>query len=401
MSSCLNVLANYAGLLENFALEQSSNVIRPHPIFFTAKNCQGTAFPSMSEEPEYGKLLNNPNSSNLLRSMYIPSGYSVSFVTSNGTFGYKADEPQIISDVSLFLLKSKINAPVGSFEDTTIDEDAAIERINTLPDLKSYRLFPPLDAKGNAETLTAWKVSHCYNSRLSYVGNTVLNSFRPQSIECDAFMKSYCNPLLSNLSCSLSTNDSNSSLAGRQTGRILKEGIADDLKDREAPCACVLEQRCQENIYGDATAAKMPVICTGKNCSLEGYKFQEMVQQPCNLTLCRQIIETDGKNIVNTGTQTLYCGTQSHQLVSNKDEETNEVKSVNIQETAAPASDTTANKPVHVNADQSVPTYLWIIIGFIVLMLIVLVPGIVILSKRQKTKTSTANLNNTSYQPFR
>ena len=384
MSNCLEVLANYAGLLENNASEQSNNVIRPHPLFFTSKNCQGTTFPSMSEEPEYGKRLDNPNSSNLLRSMYIPSGYKVVFVTSSGTYTYTAEEPQIISDVSLFLLKANIPIPVGSLEDTTADEDAKITRTYTLPDLKSYTLFAPLDENGNSETLTTWKVSHCYNNRLSYVGNSVLNSFKPQSIECDTFMKSYCNPLLPKLTCSLSSNDA-----------IVKDGIPEDLKDRQAPCACLLEQKCQEKIYGNETAAKMPVICTGKNCSLEGYKFKEMVQQPCNLTLCRQIIETDGKNIVNTGSQTLYCGTQSHRLISNKDKETNEVKNVQIEQTAAPTQNTQSDKPSHINADRSFPTYLWMLIGFILLMLIVLVPGIVLLSKRQKLKQPT-NLNKLS-----
>lgn len=384
MSNCQEVLSNYAGLLENNALDSSNDVIRPHPLFFTSKNCQGSTYPAQNEEPEYGKLIDNPNVSDAVQSMYIPSGYTVNFVTSKGTYTYKAIEPQIITDMSLFLIQVTIPLPVGGLP-VSEQQDKVITRKYSVPDLKSYSLLPPMDEQGNYETLSSWKLSHCYKNRYSYVGNSVLNSFKPQSIECDAFMNSYCNPLLANLSCSLSSN-----------AAILKDGIAPDLTHRENACSCKLEKKCQQNIFGVETAAKMPIVCTGKNCSLEGYKNKEDFEQPCNLTLCRQIVEVSGKNIVNSGSQTLYCGTKSHKLIVEKDEETNEVKNVEIEESVAPASENASSKPSHVNADRSIPTYLWIVMGFIVLMLIVLLPGVILMFRKQKNQQKQNSSGNSS-----
>jgi len=108
-----------------------------------------------------------------------------------------------------------------------------------------------------------------------YIGPFSLNRYQPQSTRCDYFMTNqWCNTYIQNNEC----------------------GCFADLPAIEAQSASL--------------HVNLPVICFGSNCATKTtYKTNNMISQPCNLTICEQTI-LSSPNIINAGTDTVFCGGQ-------------------------------------------------------------------------------------------
>lgn len=74
-------------------------------------------------------------------------------------------------------------------------------------------------------------------------------------------------------------------------------------------CACVAEQQ-DLNAQANANGVTLPVTCFGYKCATSrSYRTSAMNDQPCSLTLCRQII-TQTPGVINEGTFQIFCGGQ-------------------------------------------------------------------------------------------
>jgi hypothetical protein len=156
---------------------------------------------------------------------------------------------------------------------------------------------------------TDWKYAMCNNLITTVVGGRSLTSWTMGSSECDTFMTGYCAPVAQNTCAPDSTNPA-------------------PLSDAFKACVCMVEENCLRDTFcepgndvpsclsNDAFAEFIPVTCFGKNCSIEGYRWQRMLEQRCNLTLCQQIINLVGNQIVVQGGSTIYCGNKAFTIPS-------------------------------------------------------------------------------------
>ena len=152
-------------------------------------------------------------------------------------------------------------------------------------------------------------------------------------------------------------------------------------------CSCLSEEIEFKNTFcqpgnpncttNDLFAAYIPVTCFGKNCSIEGYRFKRMIDQKCTITLCKQIINIIGTDIVNKTDSTLWCG--------NKNIKTDGTLPDPNSGQKTPAD---ANKTDKSNAnamhESSISYWVFIIIGLCVLALLVALPLAIITYKRSK-----------------
>lgn len=349
-ANCLNFLANYA----NFLTANPTPAVgagkvsgsRPHPIMFSETNCAGAVWPPLAEEPVVGTPISNPNG-NLFGSFYIPDGWAVSFTGPNDeTLHLDASTSQELG----------VDANLYVFTDSS---DSMLNQVS------SVTLTPP----SSVQTLAGfegWKFKMCNNEISSVVGARHLQSWQMGSTECDAFMTQYCN------SCRASPQDPPASQLSCQGDSQNPPPLTKEC----ARCVCLPEQNCLRERFcvpGDtnpacqndqAFAQFAPVSCFGENCSGEGYLFANMQDQRCNETLCEQVVNLVGQNIVVQGGSTLYCGNRN----------------VPVTTTATPTptpSDT---------GGEILPTYAWLLIGIGAFVLFLAVPIAVIVYLRAAGK---------------
>lgn len=153
--------------------------------------------------------------------------------------------------------------------------------------------------------------------------------------------------------------------------------------DKQA-CVCMVEENCLRATLcepgsslascssDDAFAEFAPVTCLGKNCSVEGYRWSRMQSQQCSETLCQQIINAVGSNIVLRGGSTIWCGNQSMAI----------------------ASPSPSPSPTKKGGVDAVPIWAWIIIGVAVFVLCVAVPIAVIVYMRNRAAKAAVNGTN-------
>jgi hypothetical protein len=201
--------------------------------------------------------------------------------------------------------------------------------------------------------LTDWAFAMCNNQMVSTVGAQHISSWYQGSAECDQFMSAYCAPYAKMTCADLNTLQSNF-----------------------LPCVCLIEENCLRDTYcepgntssycasNDAFNAFIPVTCFGKNCSIEGYRFGRMQNQKCSVTICRQVINLVGEDIVFTGGSTLWCGNKSIPLAT---------------PTPSPTPPSTSSSGL------SIPFFAWVIIAVSVFVLCIAVPiAVIVYGKRPR-----------------
>jgi len=174
------------------------------------------------------------------------------------------------------------------------------------------------------------------------VGAEALTSFVPGSEECDAYMTTYCNTpeFAYSKECAC---------------------IVDEAKLRREFC----EPGSTATVCADNTslASALPVTCFGKNCSNGGYRWQRMLRQKCTITLCEQVVNLLGDDIVIKGGSKLYCGNREI-----------DVAPVSVSPTDSTSG--TAATPI------TIPEWLWLIIAMAIFLVIIVVPISVIILRR-------------------
>jgi uncharacterized Zn-binding protein involved in type VI secretion len=220
-------------------------------------------------------------------------------------------------------------------------------------------------------TISQWKLQMCNNEINTFVGARHLTSYQTGSLECDTYMDGYCASVAS-LGCAPNS--------------INPVALPEEFRY----CVCLVEENCFKSTYctpdnpscttNNAFEQFIPVTCLGKNCSIEGYRWGRMLNQRCNITLCQQIINIVGDEIVIKGGSTMWCGNQTIALVS-----------------PTPTTTSTPSKKKKID----LPTWAWLLIGIGIFVLAIIVPLAAVLYARstKSPKPLPANSIKTSSNP--
>lgn len=99
----------------------------------------------------------------------------------------------------------------------------------------------------------------------------------------------------------------------------------------------------------------LPVICFGEACATTNtYRTYAMQQFPCNLTICSQIVK-ESPGIVDTSTNTVFCGGQFYN---------------NVGAVVAPSISVSSSIPP---SNASTSWYTWLMLGASAVIMVVLV----------------------------
>lgn len=267
-------------MCDNFFIRYANNINQitnnnvdyiPTLVFFSENNCSGKIFPTdqQGEIAQTDYSLNNTYtinqnlSSNFfgvnmffterIKSLFIPFNYKqVKLISQNGRSSILLG-PFYIADLSLWLWQTPLNNTTNMYEDP-IRQLIVLDKIN-------------------------WNTAiynQC-NNRIQSIGNIPLIRYYPQSERCDKFMTSYCN---------------------------------DSGHKNEDICSCFKEQE-ELQVKSQTSGINFPVTCFGQKCvSNQTYKTLQMIQNPCNLTFCQQIINQshEANQFLSTTNHTIFCG---------------------------------------------------------------------------------------------
>jgi hypothetical protein len=209
-------------------------------------------------------------------------------------------------------------------------------------------------SQGEPYSQSSWIYDMCNNIIHTSIGSRVLGSYKAGSEECDRYMYTHC------------------------------EG--DNLLSAE--CACLRDELKLEHTYchaGSNTAVcessnliqqVMPVTCFGETCSSQGYRFARMRDQKCSITLCQQVVNIIGENLVVESESNLYCGTKS----------ANEM-------TASPS--VSSSNPSDENT-KTTPTWVLVLVVVGVFVLFILFPLSFVIFRRSALNTYNSNISKVS-----
>lgn len=352
--NCLNFLNNYADLLNN---NTSISGVRPHPIFFSSPNCSDTVWPPLADEPFLNSPLPNPVPPQF-GSLYVPGGWQVQLRNNDG----------LVSTI-----QGVNGLPVLLPEVTSTNFDGTNQTI--FNDVQTATIFQPTqiptDPQSPGFTVADYKFSMCNNKIVTIVGARHITSWQAGSPECDTFMNGYCAPV-ANLGCAPNSTQPAA------------------LPERFQSCVCLVEENCLREVYcepgntdprcfnDDAFAQFIPVTCFGKLCSQEGYRFQRMQNQRCTVTLCQQIINIIGEDIVVRGGATIFCGNRNFPVTS-------------VTPTPTPTPQPTTG--------VDLPSWAWVLIGLGAIVLFVAIPVAVIVYKRSFSNQKKKKPNKYDLKP--
>lgn len=282
--------ANYAAVPDS----KYSNP-RPHPLFWSTKNCAGTVW------PYYSYAIDNTfievSDSTGTASAYIPAGWEVTFASGNLKQVFSAEaSPRLLSDLSLLYFSDNTTPLSSSLAVTTKSE--------TLLTSEHY-------------SLSQWMTDKCMGltDLGNYIGGQSLRSYQMGSAECDVHMASVC------AECVRSFEQA------QTQGLGIKGCTRNSTNPNCRYCAC-LKEECENKFTfctpdattdnctdDDSLAEFIPVTCFGKECSQGGsYRFSRMLNRPCNIQLCKQVIDITGDKITSSGGSELFCGNVPQKL---------------------------------------------------------------------------------------
>ncbi len=297
---CDSFFTNYVDAINGFT-DQTTDLV-PSMIFFSHNNCGSFFTPSYD-----GTFVTNPFSQGQTLSIsgspcfFIPWNFKEVVFTSNAGRTSTLFGPFLSVDTTSIFWQN--NNGAGNDIDMFRDPIQSV-RFVTILDWTSQALLPMCMGVTN------------------FIGEYPLSRFFPQSGRCDAFMaNTWCTKFLQNTECSCFA----------------------ELPGIEA----------KANQY----QVNLPVICFGQNCSLQkSYKTNNMLSTPCNISICQQRIN-QAPGIVNTSTDTIYCGGQFF----------NQSGQIPGQPSATPL-------PAPTNPTSSgTPFYTWIMLGVAGVLFIVLI----------------------------
>ncbi len=297
---CDTFLQNYANIINNHA-DNSSDLI-PSIILFTGKDCTGTFYTNSSNANTYESNPYNQGDTVTslpnIKSFFIPFNFkSVKF--SSGT-----------------LTKSIVGPFLSSDTDTLNWGDSSESLSKVSPTSMTM------------DSITDWneELRYMCMGNTEYISIYSLNRFRPHTSRCDEFME--------NTFC-------------KNTNLGLDE------------CSCFRE--LPEIIERSSKAGvSLPVNCFGEDCvTKNSYKTLNMIQTPCNLTICTQTINQSNGSIVNVDNK-VFCAGKFFNNVGTADN-------------PVAATPTTTVQTVDKSSKNEFPFYIWIILGVSAILFVVLV----------------------------
>jgi len=334
--NCLQVLSDYAGFLN--ANPTTITGARPHPLFFSGLNCTGRMWPDRENEPADSVVMLNPASTPYaFGSMYVPPGWTVQLTDMDGNVG---NYPKTASGLPILIADTS----------TTLIGNEAVFFIRNR--IAQASIFLPR-ILNEVYSIEQWKLNMCMNTISTVVGAQHLFSWHGGSQECDDFMTARCEHV------------------SKRTCQPNSTEIA-PLEAKYQPCVCLVEQNCIRDTFcqpGSPIAvcpeptklsAYVPVSCYGKQCSVSGYRWGYMQRQPCNITLCQQIVNLIGNDIVRKGGSTLWCGN----------------KSLSAADGSVTPTPTTTIPDYNSNPDTGIQleTWTWLLIGIAVFAVAIALP---------------------------
>ena len=364
-TQCIENVNSYAEWLSANPLEQGSDDTfnkdgRPRPLVYNGENCSGTMIPALGEfDSSQGKvmILNSGfqplNALTTVQSVYVPGGWQVivelkapsvfapgAFFTPTWTIpnGNPRHFP------SLFPTPHQIRNDSGYNLGTVLDSFGTSSDAQIQVTIKA-----PLTASGKMYTADDYRHARCMGRLVDIVGSRYLTSFEQGSDECDAFMDGFCASSPDHPDCVCKADEEE-----------IKNTFCGPNSDDPA-CASA-----------DDFASFIPVTCLGRRCAGGGYRWKRMMGQRCNVTLCQQILDLHGNDIVVNGGQTLWCG--------NKPLATPDV-----------VSSVVANPRQVDSQSVNVPEWAWILVGFGMLVAFVAVPLAIVVWRRQDVSKIAAN----------
>jgi hypothetical protein len=326
MSGCLEFLNNYADYL---SANPNNAAPRPYPFVFSGHDCSGTSYPPTfgSSESEYmDRVVLNPGNIN---SIYVPPGWVL----------------QIVKGTALprFFPEKESLFPVLYINN---NNDPFFNNVNQI------YMNAPRKSTTEFYTISDWKLDKCMNRIRVVVGGKLVKSYSPGSEECDDFMSGFC-------------------------AVDAKKSCGQESEMKHPECFCLMDENCINDTFcgpnstnsacngQDSLATAIPVTCLGKNCSLQGYRFNRMKNRPCNVTLCQQILEASGNEVSLQSKSNLYCGNKK-------------VGKPPSQDNPQPES----RKEL-----GPLPTWGWLIIGVIGFILLIALPLAIIIYVRNAKKS--------------
>jgi len=274
----------------------------PTIVLFSGTDCTGQMYPTTEGvigNKDYSTKTTLPFT---VKSFYVPFNYSaVTFTAASNSLTLNG--PFIGRDVSLLAWNK-------SFNSQTLDG------------------LPPQYVQGTPLDYEQEVVFPGCMGKHQILENSLLRYLQPQTAYCDDYMENkHCTLLLSSDECSCF---------------------------RELLFVEKLSEQVRDNVR-----INFPVICFGPDCATKrSYKTLAMVQDPCNLILCRSTIkETPG--IFNDSQDQVFCGGQYY----------TESTPISIP-SAIPLP---SPQPVQNGNEKSAPFYIWIMIGISALLFMLLI----------------------------
>ncbi len=238
---CDAFLQNYAAAVNGH--KNSAGDLVPTPVFFSRTHCTGNFQPN-----DHGGVVDGSSSPfqpglkvNLAFRILGPRSFYIPF--NIGRVRLHSSVQGRFTDFSGPALVANVNTVFWS--GTTIP----------MTDIKSVEV---LDMRSWVDTF----VPDMCMGRTHSIGPSRLDRYLPAGERCDYFMQNqFCN---------------------------LEQNASDDR------CSCFKDLETVKS-SSDTRSMNLPVICFGRRCATtRSYKTQGMLQKPCQLTVCRQVIREDG-----------------------------------------------------------------------------------------------------------
>lgn len=255
--------------LEALKVEIESTGVLPRPVVWRGVDCSGERRPeSIDKWDDAGAGIQNIPWT--FGSAWIPGGMSATFQKTKTSGGVKkstiigTDQAELILTNAKYLTGGPLSVDLDTYD---------------------YIGFEYLDRNGKSiGSIRDVKYELCTGGLDLVMSNDIYRGYAPQSAACDELISDIC----------ADTKDPRS-------------------KAPVHPCGCLKDEEKLDEIYPNQV---LPVRCMGANCASGGYVFDRMVNQKCDLTICREIVNQVGTNLSEDTSAIIFCG-QNHYTFDN------------------------------------------------------------------------------------
>lgn len=309
-------LISYATIVNNNnSVDDATTDVVPCVQIWALTSCAGTIYPGFGVSNPWSQgdsITKDTVSANYTKfdftiaSLFIPFNFVTVTLTSVAGKTLVLNGPRYLNDVSEW-----------NWSNSTVS--LSIDPIHTI----------------TFSTIQPWfnLLSQMCMGKQQFFGTSPLTRFNGQEQRCDYFMaQQWCNTRINNTECGCFKDQPGLNTKSQQLG------------------------------------VQLPVICFGENCGQNNtYRTFQMVEQPCNLTVCQQVIK-ESPGVIDEGSDTVYCGGQFY------------------KQNATPVSPSIVVASSPGSGAEVTPFYVWIMLGISAVIFIVLV---IMLFGKQRNKNKT------------